>query len=164
MAPVEIIQGLGATGSGSCDPDNILLNDGKAAEFWSNQDGVIDWLAQDVTACQVVDFGEVCAVNEICVEAWAGSNGCSGDGCGAGGCENCMLATKTSLEIFSLDTNSTLNFEWRFSMHIDATGDPGAVMCYDAGPDPLRYVMVCRSGCVTPSTSYNANVDYVWLE
>ena len=64
------------------------LDDGKAAEFWSNQDNTNDWLGVPVTGCQVVDFGETCTPNEICVEAWAGDNGCSRDTCGGAGCVN----------------------------------------------------------------------------
>ena len=164
MAPIESIAGLGATGSGLCDGDNLLADDGEAAEFWSNQDGFNDWLDVPVTICRVLDFGELCTPSEICVEAWAGSNGCSGDGCGAGGCESCKGVEKTTIEVFSHETNSTMSYEWRFSMQVGATSDPGDVMCYSAGDKPLQYVMVCRSACITASASYNAFVDYVYLK
>jgi len=162
MAPTAIIQGIGATGSGQCNTNDMKLDDGKAAEFWSNQDNTNDWLGVPVTGCQVVDFGETCTPNEICVEAWAGDNGCSGDTCGGAGCVNCMLTHKVQLEIFSSIENSTESFQYEFSMQSDKTGNPGQVMCYGGG-SPTRYVLVCRSGCIDPSNSYNAFVDYVYL-
>jgi len=163
MAPVETLSAFGATGSGVCSGDKILTDDGQAAEFWSNGDATNDWLMVPVTACRVIDFGALCTPSEICVEAWAGQDGCSGDTCG-GACENCKVVTKTSLEIFAYETNSTLNFEYKFSMNVDSTGNPGDVMCYPPGDDPIRFVMVCRSGCINPASSYNAFVDYVYLK
>jgi hypothetical protein len=162
MAPTKVITGTGATGSGVCDANEILTNDGDAAEFWSNQDNTATVGGVPVTACRVIDFGTTCTPDDICVEAWAGQNGCSGDGCGA--CENCMFTHKVQLEVFSSEENSTDSFEYAFSMQIDDTTDPGTTFCY-GGDKLMRYVLVCRSGCTNPpSTSYNAFVDYVWLE
>jgi hypothetical protein len=163
MAPEKVITGTGATGSGVCDANEILTNDGDGAEFWSNQDNTSMVGGVPVTACRVIDFGATCTPEDICVEAWAGQNGCSGDSCG-GACENCMFSHKVQLEVFSSEENSTDSFEYAFSMQIDDTTDPGTTFCFGGGK-PMRYALVCRSGCVNPpSSSYNAFVDYVWLE
>ncbi len=162
MAPQEVITGIGATGSGVCDADTILSNDGAAAEFWSTQDNTYSFKGLHVTSCRVIDFGSVCTPEDICVEAWAGEAGCSGDDC-SGSCMNCLSTHKVQLEVFTSEENTNESFEYAYSMQIDDTADPGTSFCY-GGKKPMRYVLVCRSGCVTPSTSYNAFVDYVWLE
>ena len=163
MAPQTVITGVGATGSGVCDANEILTNDGDGAEFWSNQDNLYSVGGVNVTACRVIDFGAACTPADICVEAWAGQSGCSGDGCG-GTCENCMLTHKVQLEVFSGLANSNESFEYAFSMQIDDTTDPGTIFCHGGGK-LMRYALVCRSGCISPpSSSYNAFVDYVWLE
>ena len=116
------------------------------AEFWQNTDNMNDWLGVPLSNCVVVDFGKLCTPAQICVEAWAEENACSGDTCG-GPCADCQNFAKTSLHIFAYETNSTLNFEYQFTMWVDATSDPGKTMCYKPNDDPLRFVMVCRNDC-----------------
>ena len=159
--PEAIIGGAGATGNGACDGDNMLLDDGIAAEFWGGTDNTWDQGGVPVSKCLVVDFGALCEPSAICVEAWAGESGCSGDTCD-GPCELCKETSATALDIFAYKTNSTMSYEYQFSMYVDATSDPGQVQCGLAGSDPIRYVLVCRAAC--SAASMNAYVDYVYLE
>lgn len=157
----EIIGGPGVMGSGVCDGDNMLLDDGIAAEFWGGADTIWDLLFVFIIKCLVVDFGALCEPSVICVEAWAGESGCSGDICD-GFCELCKEISATVLDIFVYKTNSTMSYEYQFSMYIDATSDPGQVQCGLAGSDPIRYVLVCRVAC--SASTMNVFVDYVYLE
>ncbi len=162
MSPTAIIAGTGASGSGVCDANAILTNDGDAAEFWSNQDQTSAVDGVNVTACRVVDFGSVCVAGSVCVEAWAGDDGCSGDTCG-GSCENCLVTHKVQLEVFTGETNSMNGFSYAFSMQTSAFGDPGKTYCHPVN-EAMRYALVCRSGCQNPASAYNAFVDHVWLD
>jgi hypothetical protein len=160
--PQEVIAGPGATGSGVCDFNNLLENDGKAAEFWSKGDTSWDSLEVPITACKVLDFGKLCSPKKICVKAWGGQNGCSGDGCD-GKCEKCK-GYNAAVDIFAHTKNSTLSFQYQFSVYGNESSNPGKVMCYPAKGN-VRYVLLCRPYCpINNAKSYNMFVDYVWLE
>jgi hypothetical protein len=159
--PVAALTGLGGSGNGACDVNDVLVNDGNAAELWAGTNNTWDSLGVPVSACVVVDFGKLCTPKDICVEAWASDKGCSGDTC-EGPCTQCKNQSKTALDVFAYKTNSTLSYVYQYSMYIDATGNPGKTMCYKPTDEPIRYVMVCRADCGAKSA--NAQVDYVWLE
>ncbi len=160
VEPVGQIPAVGATGNGVCDWQHLLANDGQAAEFWGDSDDT--WLQSGlpITTCRIVDFGSTCTPDAICVEAWVGQNGCSGDTCD-GPCDPCK-GFGGALDIFSNLTNSTSSYSFEFSMYIDDTSDPGKVQCYKFTDTPIRYVMVCRSSC--SKTSANVFVDHVYLQ
>ena len=158
--PVAVVAGPGATGNGVCDKEGVLFDDGQVAELWAGTNNTWDALGVPVSACMVVDFGKLCSPDEICVKAWAGQNGCSGDGCG-GDCSVCKTVSKTALDVFAYKTNSTLSYVYQYSMYIDATSAPGKTMCYKPNDEAIQFVLICRADC--GATGWNAHVDFVYL-
>ena len=162
-----IISAVGSSGNGVCDADNMLFNDGQAAEFWAGTENSWDQGGVIVSSCKIVDFGAACTPTQVCVEAWAGQDGCSGDDCG-GVCDNCK-GYPVGLDLFSNDTNSTFSYEYMATMYGDAMADPGSLQCFTLPPasnQTVRYVLVCRSFCPSNNnaSSYNIFVDHVYME
>ena len=138
----------------------MLEDDGLTAEFWGGTTGTYEVGGLPITACRILDFGQICTPQKICVEAWASDGGCSGDTCG-GACEKCKTFNGF-IEVFTNTTNSTSSYSYTFSSYFNDTEPPGDVGCYAVNGAETQFVMICRSDC--GPQSYNLNVDYVWFE